>query len=228
LGLLSLATCALAGGAETGTEPEATAKKPVGVVKLDIVEKLEGKPSKDAPATYLIRKRLREFGFVAYTEKPLRVDEYEKKKREKEQASKPVETGLTATAIPEAAEERPAPDLVIKGNIEVAHLRNSTFYGANIAFMFLGAGSLSILDPTGKELCVIDDREEWGQDKEAQAREETLKRISAWLAADVIKAEPVLSRLGPKSREAALKYVEGVEQKRASTAKKEEGGGKKP
>lgn len=200
-------------GQETG---EAAPAKPAGVIKLEIVEKVEGKPSRDTPAIYRIRQKLREFGFVAWTEKPLRADEYEKKKREKE-STKGAPAGATATAA--AGEEKPAPDLIIRGIVDVSLGKTSTFYGQSVAYAYDGVADLTIVDArTGKELAVVAERDEWGKTEQKAAREESHKRITAWTTAAVLKAEPIYGRLGPNRQKAVDAYHAQVAEKRKATS----------
>lgn len=183
----------------------AEAEKPAGVVKVDVEETLDKRPSRDAYATYLIMKKLREAGYVVWSEKPNRTDEYERKKRAEKE-------GVTRTADP--GDKKPEPDLVLKGKIAIGLADSSKFFGADVAFVYGAHGALAVLDKEGKELGKIEDQDEWSKASEKAAREEQIKRIAAFLAAAVLKSEPVHGRLGPKRRAVVDEYIANVARKR--------------
>jgi hypothetical protein len=215
---LALGPAAFAGDAPAAATTTAArpAAKSAGVIRLDVAEVVREKPSRDALATYRVRKALREAGFTVYTDKPLAVDEIEHRKREKEAR----EAGLpTPTATLE--EQKPAPDLVIKGKVDVHQGENSTFFGGTVAYVFRADAELKICDAQGKPLATVEESDNWGNTEERKALEETQKRIAAWVAAAVLKAEPVHSRLSDKAKAEADKYIANVESKRGSGAKPE-------
>ncbi|HVY62568.1 MAG TPA: hypothetical protein VHF22_12990, partial [Planctomycetota bacterium] len=204
--------CSFAGDAPSAATPTSApraAAKTAGVVRLDIAEVVREKPSKEAPSTYRIRKVLRDAGFDAYTDKPLAADEYERRKREKEAK----EAGAPSpTAEPEAG--KPAPDLIIKGKVDVHAGENSTFYGQTVAYSFRAEAELQICDPQGKVLATVEESDSWGNTEEKKALSECEKRIAAWIAAAVLKAEPIHSRLSEKGKAEADRYIANVESKR--------------
>ena len=204
---LAAAPAALAQTAGTAEAATPTAAPVVAkpVVKLEIAELVDEKASHDQLTTFRIRAKLREAGFIVWTEKPLEIDEVERRKKEKDR--KPGDP-------PAAPDERPTPDLVVKGKVEVKLSHNSTFYGQNVAYIYNGNASLKILDPTGKEVGTVDEHDEWGKTEEKPAREECTKRIAAWTAAGVLRAEPVHSRIPAAGLAAADKYIQSTAEKK--------------
>lgn len=208
------ALCLDAAGDEPGpSHAPGAGVKPLGVVKIDIAETLDGKESRENLAAYFIRKKLREVGFLAWSTRPIRADDLDRRRREKEAAETKT---VTAAPVPEAAteEERPAPDLVVVGTLEVTLLRTSPFYGQDVAFIFGSKAKLAIHDAAGKEVATIVDGEEVGQRTRDGARNTALKRMALFLAAGVMKSDPIRSRLTDKGKEAAERFVREVEAKR--------------
>ncbi len=197
-------------------------EKPAGVVKLALDETLDGKPNRDTPITYFLRKKLREAGYVAWTEKPLRADEHAKRQREKDVKAGKIPASATATA--DVNDHRPAPDLVITGTIDVGVGSTSTFYGQTVATMYVGQGRLSIKDPAGKELGVVEEKDEWGKTKAKDAREECIRRTQAWLAAALLKSEPIHARFTEKDRAVVDKWIADTEKKKQKKDAGEGGG----
>jgi hypothetical protein len=209
--VLGFAPTSRAGDAPAAETTTARAKGP-GVVKLDIAEAIDDKPSHDSLATYRIRKALREAGYVVWTEKPLAIDEMERRKREKE-AKEAKEAGAP-TPTASAEDQKPAPDLVVRGRVDVHRSHTSTFFNANVAFIYRGEAELKILDPQGKQVGTVNETDEWGKTEEKPARDECTKRIASWTAAAVLKSQPVYSRLSDKSKAEADKYIANIEQKK--------------
>jgi len=201
---LGLASAARADDAATPGKAEKT----LGVVKIDIDEQLDGKPFRDTAVTVRLRKKLRELGFKAWSERSLFVDEYEKKKREKaEKAKAPTGTAAPVAPAPAPEDEKPDHDLVLKGKVVIRLDRSSTFFGGNVAFMYTGTVELTITDKAGKTLATISEKDEWGKTDEKKARDDEIRRTAAFAALAVMKAEPVYGRLGPKAKAAVDEYA---------------------
>lgn len=173
----------------------ATAAASPGVVRIDIEETIEGKPSRENLAAFFIRKKLREAGYKAWSSRPIRADEFEK------------------NASPEA-NAKPDPDFVLKGNVRVDVSSVSTFYGQNLAFAYDGAGDFQLVDKAGKVLEKIKDSDAWSQAEQAKARDECLKRIAVFLAADVVKSDTIRSRLSEKAKAAVDAFRADLDKKR--------------
>ncbi len=196
-------------------DPPATTEekpKPAGVVKIDLVETIDGKETKDNYTTFLLRKKLRELGFVAYSERPVGADEVQKKKKKKGDSAPQPEEG--------EAEARPEPDLIIKGTVAVKMDRTNQFYGADLGYVYAGTGDLRILEKGGaNELGKVADKDEWLKKDKDVAQMEEQKRIGSWLTAAVLKQDAIRGRLAPAGQAALDRYVADVETKRVASRK---------
>ncbi len=178
----------------------APARKSLGTVKIDIVEKVEDKEGKQNVAAYFIRKKLQELGFDAYSVRPIPVDR--------------------GRAPPPPAGE---PDLVIAGTVAVKLYEVSTFYGKEVAYTFEGTGDLRILGKDQSVLATVVDSDRWGRGNEEVARRDALKRIALFLSGAVLKTEPIQARLDEKGKRAVETYVAGLQAKRNAFAEREGG-----
>jgi hypothetical protein len=205
------------------TAPAApTATAGPGVVKIDIVETVEGKASIENLAAYFIRKKLREAGFTAWSARPIRADQVQPRPAD------------APPADPKA--EKPEPDLVVKGKVTVDVSRVSTFYGQSLAFAYEAHADLEVAPAAGGKPDKIEDRDEWARSAQDAARSECLKRISLFAAADVMKTPGVRARLPEKSKAAVDAFISDLEKKRGDNGNPEpppanpvpgEGGSKK-
>jgi hypothetical protein len=198
------------------------APAPAGVVKIDIAETIEGKPSRENLAAYFIRKKLREAGFTAWSARPIHADELQKKSEQQKPAAGATPPSPAAPAAP--GDEKPAPDLVVKGTVDIEVSRVSTFYGQNVAFAYTATTFLEVQDKAGKSLAKIEDKDEWGQTSQRAAREQCMKRMALFASADVLKSEPIRGRLSEKAKAEADAFVAGIEKKRHPEAGEASGG----
>jgi hypothetical protein len=188
----------------------ATAVPPAAFVKIDIVEKVDGKPSKENLAAYFIRKKLREAGFEAWSARPIHADEAARKKS----GAAPERPETPGTPPPEA-------DFVIAGSVEVRLGNVSTFYGKVVAVVYESEANLKIFGKDQKVFAAIEDKDSWGQKTEEEARAQALKRIALFLSADVLKSDAIRARVPEKSKSAVETYIAGIEKKRRRPAERE-------
>ncbi len=200
------------------TPPAPAAPKPddpgagrAGVVKLDIVETIDGKESKVNVAAYFLKKKLGESGYRVYSAREPAAKPGEK----------PEEPPKPAPAPP------PAPDLVISGKVECKLLRTSDFYDQTVAYIYETTAELKIADKGGKTLADVKERDEWGRGTKKAARDESLKRLANWVTAAVLKEPAIRARLDDAGKQAAEAYVKRVEAARKKPSEPEggEGGG---
>lgn len=189
---------------------------PRGIVKIDIVEKVAGAESKENLAAYFIRKKLREAGFVAWSARPIRADQLEKKPARPMPGSAPGAAGAPPSPVPPAnpASETPAPDLVVRGTVDIVKGKVSIFYGRVVATAYEGHVKLEIADGAGTVLAKVEDWDEWGKTKEDVARSESLQRTALFAAAGVLASEPIRSRADERTKEKIDAFVKGLESKR--------------
>jgi len=183
-------------------------------VKIAITETIDGKPSRYMAATYFIRKKLREAGFRAWSEKKLPPDD---------KAHKKAVAAAKAKGKPEPAyleEQKPAPGLVIEGKCEVRFDRASTFYGQDLASIYASSLKLEIKEPDGNVLSKIDISDEWGKETKRRARNESLQRIGLFGAVDVLRSDAIQGRLTKQAREAVQPFIDKIQKQRSKKAKK--------
>lgn len=215
--LLALGLAALApraARADDEAKPDASSQQGGIVVMLDIEETLDGEESDYAVTAYYVRKKLREVGFRAWSARPIPVDDAERKKR----AEKAKKDGTTAEPLLD--DQKPEGGLVVRGTATVTYDRTSTFYGADLAQIYKGAATLTIADrASGKTLVEITIDDEWGKKTKKAARNECLKRVGLFAAADVVASQPVQDRLTDQGKTQAQAFIDQINAKR-----KEKGG----
>jgi hypothetical protein len=184
---------------QPGAPGEAAAPRAgrAGVVKLDIIETIDGKESKVNAAVYYLEKTLGSSGYTVW-----------------------------ATREPKGKESnpRPDPDLVIAGKVDCKKLRESTFYGGTVGVIYETTAEVTIADKAGKTLATVKERDEWGRREKKDARDECLKRLVNWLAAAVLKEPAIQGRLDDAGKKAADEYLKKVETARTKKPPEEESG----
>ena len=222
------ATAGDAPAAPTATAQPGQSQKPaepkyIAVVKVDVTETIDGQPSKENLSSYFIRKKLREAGYNAWSAKPIHADDVEKRNAEKAakkadpNAPKADPGAATPPGAPPAAapkDEKPEPDLFVKGYVALEQSRASVFYGQQVAFSFQGKAKLEIVDKTGQVVAKLEDEDEWGATTQDTAKNQELKRIALFASSDVLKAEPIRSRLTDKGKAQVDAYVASLESQR--------------
>lgn len=197
-------------GAPKADEPAAGR---AGVIKLDIVESIDGKESKLNVAVYFLKKKLGEAGYRVFSTREPAAPKSDKPEKP-EDAPKP--------ATPAAP---PVPDLVIVGKVDCKLLRTSDFYEKAVAYIYETTAELTIADGSGKTLATVKERDEWGRSTKKAARDESLKRLANWITAAVLKEPAIQARLDDAGKQAAEAYVKKVEAARKTKPEESDGGG---
>jgi hypothetical protein len=94
-----------------------------------------------------------------------------------------------------------------------------------VAYEFEGAADIKIVDKDQKIVAKFEDADRRGRTKEEDARREELKRIAIFVAAGVIRTDPIRARLDDKKKALVDDYIASIEKKRAKAEEGETGEG---
>ncbi len=195
-------------GAKPSGQPQADAAPPPVVVQIDVAETVDGKVSKANYATYFLRKKLREYGFAAWSVRMLPIfEKLHAKALEKARAAGRPEPELLERT-------QPKPELIVRGRVSAELARTSTFYGQDLAFVYKTEVVLEVLDADGTSLAKIRFEDEFGRRDKKLARRDTLRRAGLFAAAEVLMSDPLRERLSEAQRSAVAAWAAKIEAKR--------------